>query len=87
MACESNCFASQDEPRNVRDAKNICRWSVMSQAPQSGGDEIFRFDQVGGLAANILARAGVYASVDPSTGRVDFSDEREEASQPEAIAA
>lgn len=75
MACESNCFASQDEPRNVIDAQNICRWSVMRQVPQGGGKEIYRFDQVGNLAANILARAGVFAHVDPATGRVIFDGE------------
>lgn len=58
---------------NVEDAKRICRWSVL--APQKyNGDYVF--DQVGRLAANILARAGVVARVDPKTGKVTF-DERQ----------
>lgn len=84
--CPSACYASRDEPRNVIDSKNICRWSVMRQEPQGGGKEIYRFDQVGNLAANILARAGVFARVDPDTGRVIF-DGKEATTERVAAAA
>lgn len=75
MACKDRCCASLDEPRNVRDAKNICRWSVMTQISQDTEKVEFRFDQVGNLSANILARAGVFARVDSDTGRVTFDGE------------
>lgn len=86
MACEDNCCASRDEPRNVRDAKNICRWSVMQQARQSDGAMVYRFDQVGNLAANILARAGVFARVDPDTGRVIFDGKETQTEEAAAVA-
>lgn len=44
----------------------------MYQANQISGVREYRFDQVGSLAANILARAGVYAKVDRDTGAVIF---------------